>query len=99
MTDTAEEAMFDTVDELLAKLKAVRISHSMKKAAFLRFSQGAMHGEVAIWTVGEVADYLGISGQAIRKALKDGRLEGTKFGHVWMIRKEKIVDAKGRPPE
>ncbi len=51
--------------------------------------------ETEFWTVQQTADFLGISPQAIRKALKDKRLEGKKFGHVWMIEADRIRGAVG----
>jgi len=50
---------------------------------------------VEFWTVQQTAEFMGISEQAIRKALKEGRLEGKKFGHAWMIEADKIRNAVG----
>lgn len=51
---------------------------------------------VEFWTVQQTAQFMGISEQAIRKALKDGRLEGKKFGHAWMIEADRIRNAVGK---
>ncbi len=88
MTDTAEEAILDTTDELLAKLKAVRISHSMKKAAFLRFSQGAMHGEVFVWVVGTDGDRYKI--QTDTRICIDGRSTYLDPGQTLYIPKSSV---------
>jgi len=47
---------------------------------------------VEVWTVQQVAKFLGISEQAVRKALKDKRLEGKKFGNAWMIDSDRILN-------
>ena len=41
---------------------------------------------VKLWTVKQTAEFLHLSQQAVRKALKLGKLKGKKFGHIWMIR-------------
>jgi len=51
---------------------------------------------IEFWTVQQTAKFMGISEQAIRKALKDGRLEGKKFGHAWMIEADVIRKAAGK---
>ena len=51
--------------------------------------------EKEFWTVQQTANFLGISPQAIRKALKEKRLEGKKFGHIWRIEAELIKNAVG----
>jgi len=51
---------------------------------------------IELWTAQHVAKFMGISEQAVRKALKDGRLVGKKFGHAWMIEADTIRNAVGK---
>ena len=61
----------------------------MKRAAFLRFSQGAMHGEVAIWIVGDDGDRYKI--QANTRICIDGRSTHLDPGQTLYVPKSSVV--------
>ena len=44
-----------------------------------------------ILTVKEIAGYLKVSEQSVKRAIRDGRLEAFKLGRDWRIRKESIT--------
>ena len=43
------------------------------------------------YTVSQLAKKRGVTSQAIRKAIKEGRVPGAKLGHYWLIRKDGYV--------
>lgn len=42
------------------------------------------------YTVQELADLLGVHNLTIRRWLKDGKIEGKKFGKSWRIHKDEL---------
>lgn len=48
-------------------------------------------------SVEEAAQYLGISGSAVRAAIKDGRLNATRVGGVHIIHKKDLEKYKVNP--
>ncbi len=63
----------------------------MKKAAFLRFSQGAMRGEVAIWFVGDDRDRYKI--QTDTRICIDSRTSYLAPGQTLYVPKSSVVMA------
>ena len=52
--------------------------------------------------VAEAAELAGVSDRQVRNAIKDGRIEATKVGHVWMVLRASAqsferVPGMGRP--
>jgi excisionase family DNA binding protein len=51
-----------------------------------------IHLEKEIYTVDETADYLGVQRLFVTRALKEGRLKGSKLGKIWRIQKKDILE-------
>ena len=65
----------------------------MKKAAFLRYGQGVMRGEVSIWVVGEDGDRYKI--QTDSRISIDGRSTYLEPGQTLYVPKSSVVMAGG----
>lgn len=48
-----------------------------------------------LFTTKEVAAILKVTENTVRKMLKDGRMEGDKFGKLWRIKKAEIERLSG----
>ncbi len=45
-----------------------------------------------LWTVEDVAAYLRLEPETVRKMARNGRLPAIKLGRVWRFRREKIAE-------
>lgn len=54
--------------------------------------------EKNILTVKNASEILGVKPDAVRKALRSGRLQGKKFGPVWMVYPASVENfSRGKP--
>lgn len=58
-----------------------------------------MSSSEALWTVVDVATYLKLEEDTIRKMARNGILPGVKVGKVWRFRKNQINDWLGQLQE
>ncbi len=68
----------------------------MKRAVFIRFDQGAMHVELAVWVVGQEGDQYKI--QTDNRIKLPGRTQHFEPGQTLYVPKSSVWDA-GQPLE
>lgn len=49
-----------------------------------------------IWDVKECSEFLNMTEQGVRKAIKERRLKANKFGNAWVIREQDLQFFIGR---
>jgi acetyl-CoA synthetase len=50
-----------------------------------------------IFTPDEAAKFLGVHPRTIRRWLRDGELQGVKYGRLWRIRESDLLKRKKQP--
>lgn len=49
-------------------------------------------GDLKLYSIKELSELTGVSGETLRKYLSSGKIAGQKFGKTWYVTEEKLRD-------